>query len=321
MTLLLKKIFNFFRSIKLAIFLITYIITTSLIASLIPQGLKEDYYYSQFNSYLTKLILFFQFDNFFYSFIFIFPVIIFSINVASCTIYRIYHRRKINLKKKHGPDLIHIGLLLVLLSGVYSNFDREESLVFLNAGEKDNLRNGYQITLKKFDIETYDSGMVKDWISDVEIRRNGELIKNYKIEVNKPCAFDQYKVYQYSYRKTLNVTLQDENGRQFSLDQGSVFDVENKNYMLSDILTQNNGNEMFVIFDEYNGNEKTNNQIKLALYDSFGHYTVKFIQVNFVSGLNIVKDNSYRIVFFAIFIMIIGLIMTYYKGSNKGVKK
>jgi len=163
--------------------------------------------------------------------------------------------------------------------------------------------------------------MIKDWISDVEIRRNGEFIKNYKIEVNKPCAFDQYKVYQYSYRKTLNVTLQDKNGTQYSLDQGSAFNVEDNNYMLSDIVTRNNSNEMYAIFDEYYGNNKTNNQIKLALHDSIEPYTVEFVQLNFVSGLNIVKDNSYVIVFFAIFIMIIGLLMTYYKGSNKGVQK
>jgi len=317
----LRKIFNIFRSIKLAIFLIIYIITTSLIATLIPQGLNENHYYSQFNFVLAKLILFFQFNNFFYSFFFFFPAILFFINVTCCTIYRIYNRKKNNLKKKYGPDLVHIGIILLLLSGVYSIFDREESVVYLNIGEKNNLRNGYQIVLKQFDIETYDSGAIKDWISNVEIRRNGNLIKDYKIEVNKPCSFGQYKVYQYSYRKILNVILQDEEGKQFLLNQGNAFDAEDKNYMLSDIFIQNDSNEMQAIFNEYDGLKKTTNQIKRSLYDTIGRYTIESVQAYFVSGLNIVKDNSYIIVFIAIFLMILGLIITYYKDAIQGVKK
>jgi cytochrome c biogenesis protein ResB len=192
-------------------------------------------------------------------------------------------------------------------------------VVYLSIGEKNNLRNGYQIILKEFDMETYDSGVIKDWISDVE-KRNGNLIKNYKIEVNS-CSFGQYKVYQYSYRKILNVILQDEEGKQFILNQGNAFDVEDKNYMLSDILNQNDSNEMQAIFNEYDGLTKTTNRIKLSLYDTIGRYTLVSTQAYFVSGLNIVKDNSYIIVFFAIFLMILGLIITYYKDAIQGVKK
>lgn len=318
---LLIKIFKFFRSVKLAVFLIACIITISLVASLVPQGLDADFYFSRFNPSLAQLILFFQFDNFFYSSAFYLPVILFFINIASCTVYRIYNRKKNRLKKKHGPDLIHISIILLLISGVYSLFDRSENTVYLSEGEKTNLRDGYQIILKKFDVETYNSGIVKDWISDVEIRRHGNLIKNYRIEVNKPCAFGQYKAYQYSYRETLNVTLQDADGEQFPLDRGSVFEAGDRKYILFDVREQGSSHKIYAVFDEYDGLKKTSNQIKLSLHDTIGGYTLVSAAARPVSGLNIVKDNSYLIVFSAIFLMIAGLVITYYQNALKGDKK
>ncbi|MBN2441344.1 MAG: cytochrome c biogenesis protein ResB [Spirochaetales bacterium] len=217
--------------------------------------------------------------------------------------------------------MIHISIILLLLSGVYSISNRSENIVFLTEGEKENLRDGYQIVLKKFDIETYNSGFVKDWISEVEIKRYGELIRNYKIEVNKPCTVGEYKVYQYSYRKTLYLTLQDGNGRQLFLNQGSVFEAEGKNYVLSDIHKQNTGDNFYALFNEYKDLKKTNNELKLSLHDTIGPYTIVSVQAYFYSGLNIIKDNSYIIVFIAIVLMISGLIITYYKDAIKGVKK
>jgi cytochrome c biogenesis protein ResB len=315
-----RKIVNFSRSIKLTIFLIAYIIATSLIASVIPQGLDREYYRTHFNPFFARLILFFRFNDFYYSLTFFFPASIFFLNITSCTIYRIYHGWK-NKRKKYGPDLIHIGLILLLLGGMYSLFDREESVVFLNVGDRQNLRNGYQIILKDFDMETYDSGIVKDWISDVELRRNGSFIRNDTIEVNKPSAFGQYKVYQFSYRKTLNVTVRDENGKQYRLEQGSVLNAEDKNYMLSDIVTRNDSDEMLAVFNEYDGIKRTNNQMRLATHETIGRYELVSVQADLVSGLNIVKDNSYVILFPAIFLMILGLIVTYYKDVFKGERE
>ena len=61
----------------------------------------------------------------------------------------------------------------------------------------------YKVYLEDFDIQFYDSGMVKDYISKVVIiTDDGRHLGPYFIEVNKPLHFAGYHFYQSSYTPT-----------------------------------------------------------------------------------------------------------------------
>ena len=63
----------------------------------------------------------------------------------------------------------------------------------------------YKVFLKDFRVELYDSGMVKDYISEIMIiTDSGQHLGPYELEVNKPFHFGGYHFYQSSYGQTQN---------------------------------------------------------------------------------------------------------------------
>ncbi|MBN2735941.1 MAG: cytochrome c biogenesis protein ResB [Spirochaetales bacterium] len=315
------KIFEFFRSMKLAIVLIVYMVISSIIATFIPQGLDLSYYLANYHHLVASLILLFQFNQFFYSPSFLIPAGLFFVNICCCSFYRVYYRYKNKLKKKFGPDLVHIGIILLLIGGLYSSFSREESLAFLDKGESYNLKRGYQIVLKDFSIENYEDGRVKKWISQLDIQRYGEFYKESRILVNQPASFGGYNIYQMSYRKTLNVLVIDSQGKELLLNEGGVLPLDDTIFMLSDIVIDEPTGLNHAVFDEFVNRKSTGRRFKVNIGESVANYHIKSADSDFVSGLGIVEDRSSPLILIAMIFVIIGLVLIYSREIIKGEVK
>ena len=158
----MKSLLKTFKSVKLAVSLISYIIVTSILATLIPQGKELAFYYSNYPSVISCLILNTQLNNFFYSFLFIVPLLLFFINLTVCMLNRLIRELKKKRKKRLGPDLIHLGLLVLIISGIITYAGRQEGFTYL-AGLR--IQPLYDITI----ISEYyhnDTGLTKDEYKD-----------------------------------------------------------------------------------------------------------------------------------------------------------
>ncbi|QTA38037.1 cytochrome c biogenesis protein ResB [Thermosipho ferrireducens] len=102
---------------------------------------------------------------------------------------------------KIGPDIIHVGILIAIVSGLVIGLTTKMEKFYLSPGDEFNV-DGKVLELADFKFYTYENGMPKDWISIV--RYDG---KTYSIEVNKPMNIQKGKLYQWSHKVDWNVKL------------------------------------------------------------------------------------------------------------------
>ncbi|MFO7848807.1 MAG: cytochrome c biogenesis protein ResB, partial [Spirochaetia bacterium] len=136
------------------------------------------------------------------------PIGLFFINLSVCTLSRIFamlragsYRGRSGLLRA-GPDLVHISLLLLSVAGIIGLLYREEGMVDLAPGEAVRINQDYSITLKEFTARRYKDGSPRAWISRVDVRHRGEVVREDElILVNSPLKVDRVRIYQSSYKE------------------------------------------------------------------------------------------------------------------------
>ncbi len=307
-------IFKFFRSVKLAIVLILIITLTAIISTFIPQNKDLVFYTETYNSFATWLILTTGFNNFFRSFIFIIPSVLFFINLFVCTFDRLKGRLQRKAKKRFGPDILHIGLLLLIIGGMITFLGRTEAFVRMEEGETINLTGGYTLTLKNFEFLKYENGRPKDWISTVDLNKNGQLIKDsYSIEVNTPLKAGNKKIYQISYTSKNILFISDSSNTIYQLKPGQLIPAGDYGLIFNDIIIDPSDSEKNTIIFEKWVNNKGEGPVSLSIADKIDIYTIIGTDTKLSTGLQIVSDPGYYTVLIGLILLTIGLFLTYYQ--------
>jgi len=236
---------RFFRSIRLALILIAYLVVTSIVASLIPQGRDSAFYAHEFSPVLARLITVLSLDNFFRSLLFLVPAALFFVNLTVCTVYRLATRIKRKARLRLGPDIIHIGLIILMLAGIVTLFGRREGSVYLAPGDSVKIPGGYELVLNSFTYEVYRDGRPKEWVSDVEFGKSVSKARKYRIKVNKPLKAGTLNIFQYSYRDLSSVVLKalsgEKNGTTYSMHPGNSIREAGATYKLMQVTTDISG--------------------------------------------------------------------------------
>jgi cytochrome c biogenesis protein ResB len=90
-----------------------------------------------------------------------------------------------------GTDKIQKGRMIIFEGDAENRVKLEES---------DQIKElPFHIKLKDFRIEFYKPGAVRDYISDVQVVKDGNVVAEKSIEVNHPLHFDGYHFYQSSF--------------------------------------------------------------------------------------------------------------------------
>ncbi|KLO23980.1 MULTISPECIES: cytochrome c biogenesis protein ResB [unclassified Marinitoga] len=163
---------------------------------------------------------------------------------------------------KIGPDFIHIGILIAIISGLIIGLTTQTETFYLSPGDEFQIEDE-KLMLMDFIVENYDNGMVKDWISKVKYKNN---IAN--IEVNKPLNLEHGRLYQWSYKIGWNVKLYFD-GLNYTYEGPELkdFDVENYHIKISRFIPHlkvKNGK----IFNM--SNDPVNPAILVEYYDYLG---------------------------------------------------
>ena len=96
-----------------------------------------------------------------------------------------------------GSDIVHLGLLVILIGGIISGFGGFRTNIILTEGETVPVQNtDLKLQLDKFETEYYPDGRVKDWKSTLTVIENESPRITKTIEVNHPLTYKGHVFYQ-----------------------------------------------------------------------------------------------------------------------------
>jgi cytochrome c biogenesis protein len=301
----LNKFYRFLTSIKLAVVLFIIITVTIIVASFIPQNQEPVFYLKKYGELVGNIILIFQFNRFFISLIFLSSLVVITMNLAVCMLDRFIGRMKRKAKKRFGPDIIHLGLLLLIISGVYTLLSRQETTVYLTEGEEVEVLENYMLRLNRLEFLTHENGRPRDWISTVDLIKKEKLEKqNFPIEVNRPLEFKNVKIYQSDFSRQLTLELLDANTNPLFMKQGMYFDYSSHTYHFVNIV------ESKAVIGLYQG-EALIGYLAKEPGDFIGPYILSKMIVKDLTGLKVVKDPSIVFILISLLIITSGLGLTY----------
>ncbi len=121
-----------------------------------------------------------------------------------------------------GSDVVHLGLIIILVGGIVSGLLRIHGSLALSQGQTEAVpRAAFEVRLDKFETEYYPQGSVKAWKSTVSVVENGRDVLTRTVAVNKPLSYKSYMFYQTSYgfdwsRPTLEIAVKKTGDPSFS---------------------------------------------------------------------------------------------------------
>ncbi|MBN2874671.1 MAG: cytochrome c biogenesis protein ResB [Spirochaetales bacterium] len=198
----MKHFISFITSIRLAIWLVAYLAVGSAIATIVPQGQSSDAYRALYPAPIASLVLATGFNEYFRSIPFLLPSFLFFSNLSACTVKRLSRELGKKRGRHHGPDVLHLGLMALVLGGIWSYSGRESGSVTIAEGQRAALPDGSVLVLDEFRFERYADGRPRDWVSVVSIDRDGaRILSGVDIRVNAPLRYEGYTYYQASYEE------------------------------------------------------------------------------------------------------------------------
>ena len=308
----MRQILNVFKSVKLAVALILYIAITSILATLIPQGKEISFYQSQYPPLLASVIVATQFHIFFRSILFLVPALFFFVNLAVCAIDRLIRELRKKARMRIGVDLIHLGILLLIVGGIISSTGRKEGFQYLAEGDEVNLPGGQVLRLEAFEFLQYPDGRPKDWISVVDIEKNGGLVKDsFAIEVNRPLQIGALKIYQASYAKEMRLVMVDDKENESTLAPGQF--VKSGKFAFRYRHAERTGSSAAsyrIIVEKWEGHNFVE-PMELSVADKLGDFVIKGVLELDMTGLQFVIDPGYLPVVISLILITVGLSVTY----------
>jgi hypothetical protein len=284
----MRSLYKLLRSVKLAVVLIVIITIMSILATFLPKLLPD----------------------FFRSVVFLAPCALFFVNLSVCAVDRFARRVRSRAKPRYGPDIVHIGLLILIIGGLVTVLGRKESMVYLGKGDVAELPGGYELQLTDYAFEKYPDGRPRDWVSTVKVRRAGiVMLDAFAIEVNRPLAVAGIKVYQTDFGREDLAELSDEAGQTFSITSGRGFTLGSSLYFFRGV--EGDGSSAGrALFERWEGHTLTQ-EYRAGPGETFAGYAVKRLSSRDVTGLRAVKDPGFLPVLAALILIGLGLSLTF----------
>lgn len=311
MNSLLDRLYDALRSVKLAVVLLVLLSILAALGGILPQGDDPDVYAAKFPGLPTRIILALSLDEVFTSPLFILCAAVFAVNLTLCTFHRVLKQIALPWRaRRHGPDILHIGLILLLVGGTWSARTATETLVTLSPGEETSLPGGELIRLADFRFERYPDGRPMLWSSKIDIDEAGETrVSGFDLRVNRPLRYAGYTLYQSGYgeypilvlrRGPLGLPEPIEQGRKAATPDGFVL------FMAVDPASQDRSTFVFLV--EGSGGRKV---VKAGLGGEVGPFVVSSRDTMFSSVIRVRRDPAFPMILAGLLLAAIGTFLTY----------
>ena len=311
----MNALYRLFRSVKLAVVLIAVIVVLAALATLIPQGREAAFYHEGYPSAVAAVIAVLHFDRLFSSALFLVPMALFAANLGVCSVDRFLTRQRTGARRRHGPDLLHLGLLVLLAGGVVTATQRQEKLFFMGEGDTVELSNGTQLELLAFRTLTYENGAPKDWISTLSVTEPGRPARSVDVEVNRPLSIGRISIYQSSFTIEGVAHLRDDAGGVSALSSGEGVRDGGSVWYFAEVRRSASAGPVG-IFQRYDGEELVETATAGA-GERLGPWTVADLSARDLTGLNAVRDPGFYPVLAGLLLAGAGLALTFFQKRGE----
>ncbi len=299
---------------RLAIGLITYLAVTCILATLVPQGLADSEYLGLYPRIVAQLVIQTGFGGFFGSILFIIPSFLFFANLSACTVKRFVRELRKKGKRHFGPDILHVGLMILVIGSVWSFSGHQQGSVMLAPGDGVNLPDGAVLHLDDFRFERYDDGRPRDWVSVVSILKDGKSVRDrVEVRVNAPLHYEGLTFYQASYEEVPALALSDSAGTEYLLAQGEERVVDGLAYLF--MAPDADGKRAVMRL----GSGLEGRTVKHGPGEAVGALRVVGLRPQLAAGLEAVSDPGYPLVFAALALIAAGTAWTFAQKLKEGV--
>lgn len=310
----MKKFIAWITSMRLAIGLIAYLAITCILATLVPQGLADDEYRAMYPKIVAQLVVQTGFGGFFGSILFIIPAFLFFANLSACTVKRFVRELRKKAGRRHGPDILHVGLMALVIGSVWSFSGHQQGSVTLAPGDGVNLPDGAVLHLDDFRFERYPDGRPRDWVSVVSLLKDGKAIKEgVELRVNKPLRYADLTFYQASYEEVPSLALVDPSGTEVVLAQGEERVIGDTAYFF--MAPDADGRQAVIRVGE-GADGKT---VKVGPGEAAGDLKVGGLRAQLATGIEAVSDPGYPLVLVALALIAVGTTWTFAQKLKEGV--
>jgi cytochrome c biogenesis protein ResB len=311
-----NALYRFFKSVRLAIVLILVITALSLLSTLVPQGRDIAFYQATYSPALYALITGLDFNRYFSSVLFIIPVVMFSLNLGVCAVDRLVRQSRSKGKKKYGPDIVHIALLVLVAGGLVTALGRQAKDFSLGQGEEVEVSPHYSIKLLSFQFLKYENGSPKAWISTVDVMHDGALETGaFPIKVNHPLRLKGLSVYQTTWENQSTLRLRDSRaGTEVTARVGQGFDDGDSFWYIADVV--DDGGTSKALFQQYKGHDLVSTR-RMGITESLGPYTLMGVTQRLATGLRAVSDPGFVTVIVGVAFLALGLALTFIQNRRK----
>jgi cytochrome c biogenesis protein ResB len=167
------------------------------------------------------------------------------------------------------------------------------------------------LSLEAFDFLTYENGTPKDWISTVNVEKDGKLIvDSYPIEVNKPLKVGNIDIYQNSYSMEHSAAITSPGGEELVFVPGHTLEINGT--MLLYVGNEGTGEGTAAIFEVWEGQSRID-VLFLQPGNSVGDYIIGELGSRSFTGLQAVVDPGFVPVLIGLMLLAAGLFLTYYQ--------
>jgi hypothetical protein len=302
---MMRALLKVLTSVRLAAVLIVLIALCSLTATFVPQKQSPDFYRSHYPSPIADLLLYSGYSVFFRSVPFFVLVGLFFVNLAACAAHRFVTRAARQAPRRFGPDIVHAGLLLIVIAGVLSLAGREETMLALKEGERRALPGGYAVTLTSFEYRRYPDGRPANWTSRLKVEKDGTTTDE-AVEVNRPLFLGAVTLYQSSFQEFATASLDSPSGS-FTLGGNEAVDTGAGAFVFLGPAAEP-GSALFGRLDQ---TESRVVERETALPGGrIGPLVFKGVAVSYATGLQAVIDPSSWLVIPALVVTAAGLVLT-----------
>ena len=319
-----RLLLRFLRSVPLALVLIGYLTAVSALSTLVPQHQDAAWYQQHYPTAVSRLILAFGLEAFFRSALFILPAALFVLNLALCTVHRLARRHRAGAPRRYGPDIVHLGFLLLLAGGAATVFGREEQTVYLPEGHAVTLPGGSVLTTRKLDFQEYPDGRPRDWLTTVEVA-SGDAFRPqprvFTIEVNRPLRVGGLKVYQTDFYRLPALTVEETGGDTFMLTPGHELPARTRTLRYRGWESEppaagEAAGRGVAVFEWWNEGLLVGEQ-RLAVGGSLEGYRLLSVRHFPVTGLRVVRDPGITLVLPALALVALGLTLAFIQKLRK----
>ncbi len=310
----MERIQRLLKSVRLAVALILYLAAASTLSTLVPQGREASFYDQAYPPPVSSLIVATGFHRFFRSALFLVPLLLFSINLLACTVDRLVRELRGKTKKNFGIDLVHAGLLLLIAGGLVTYSARRTGFRYLAVGDRIGLPGRLLLTLEEFEFARYADGRPKDWISVVDIERDGErVIESRPVEVNKPLRIGRLRIYQASYAREVRLVVRDARGNEHTLAPGELLMTGGFTFRYRNAERMRGTSGGYRLFFEKWEGHRLVGSVVVPSSGRLGDVSIEGASPVDVTGLRFVEDPGYIPVLIALALIMVGLTITYVK--------